>query len=428
MALERRTEGAIVLRSNRKRRGPVSPSLLGVAVASVLSAAACANGDEGDDGVVSPDENDDTAVEETEVEIVDPYEGHSSEIYEDTDHWICHPDLDDDVCADLTATVLAPDGSIEPADLAAAPDPNVDCFYVYPTVSAHPDTNSTLEPGNEEISTVRAQAAPFASTCRVFAPVYRQLTLSAIAEGGFANEEARELAYGDVVDAWRTYVSQHNDGRGVVLMGHSQGSGHLTRLIADEIETEPVLRERVVSAILLGTSLAVPDGEDVGGAFEDLPVCQEPTQVGCVIAFASYPRDAPPEEGARFGYVDDADMRAVCSDPVALSGADVATAILPMEGLLVGATGLVADLEVDDPNVNFLVLPDALEVGCEQSDDHDYLAASLLPGEERPIDGLVEEFDGFGIQWGLHLLDANLALGNLLDIVAEQSEAFAASG
>jgi hypothetical protein len=400
---------------------------MGVAAVSMLAAAACANGDDGGDGAAPADDADDAAVEEPEVEHADPYDGHTSEIYDGTDHWICHPDLDDDVCADLTATLLAPDGSTEPADLAPAAEPSVDCFYVYPTVSAHPETNSTLDPGNEEISTVRAQAAPFASTCRVFAPVYRQLTLAAIAEGAFGDEEARELAYGDVVDAWRTYVSQHNDGRGVVLMGHSQGSGYLIRLIADEIDAEPELRDRVVSAILLGTSLAVPDGEIVGGDFENLPVCQEAGQLGCVIAFSSYPEDAPPEEGARFGYVDDADMRAVCSDPVALAGDDVATAILPMEGLLVGASGLVDDLAVDEPDVSFLVLPEALEVRCEQSEDHDYLAASLLPGEERPIDGLVEEFDGFGIQWGLHLLDVNLGLGNLLDIVAQQSEAFAAS-
>jgi hypothetical protein len=393
-----------------------------------LSVAACADDGEGDGGAVpADDEVDDAVADETELELVDPYAGHSSDIYEDTAHWICHPDLDDDACSDLTATELAPGGPARSADLAVASDPSVDCFYVYPTVSAHPDTNSTLEPGNEEISTVVAQAAPFASTCRVFAPVYRQVTLQGLTEGAFADEDARELAYGDAVDAWRTYVSQHNDGRGVVLIGHSQGAGHLNRLIGEEIDSEPMLRERLVSAILLGSTVAVPNGEDAGGDFDNIPACGEIAQVGCVISFASFPADAPPQEGTRFGYVEDADMRAVCSDPVALAGDDLATTIIPTEGMLVGAAGLVADFEVDDPDVKYLVLPDVLQVSCEQTDDHDYLAASLVPGDSRGVEGLVEEFDAFGIQWGLHLLDANLAMGNLLDVVAGLSEAFAAS-
>lgn len=135
--------------------------------AAALIVAACANGDDGEaDAGPADDQVDDGVADEGTLELVDPYDVHTSEVYGDTTRWICHPDLADDACDDLRAMVLAPDGSTEPADLAAATDPGVDCFYVYPTVSAHPDTNSTLEPGNEEISTVEAQAAPFAASCR----------------------------------------------------------------------------------------------------------------------------------------------------------------------------------------------------------------------------------------------------------------------
>lgn len=47
---------------------------------------------------------------------------------------------------------------------------------------------------------------------RNFAPVYRQITVAGL--GGVAGEDARELAYGDVVDAWKQYVSTDNEGRG----------------------------------------------------------------------------------------------------------------------------------------------------------------------------------------------------------------------
>ena len=40
------------------------------------------------------------------------------------------------------------------------------------------------------------------------------------------------IGYDDVVDAWNYYLAHENHGRGVVLVGHSQGSGVLTGLIA----------------------------------------------------------------------------------------------------------------------------------------------------------------------------------------------------
>ena len=44
----------------------------------------------------------------------------------------------------------------------------------------------------------------------------------------------------------------------------------------------------MISALLLGTSLAVPKGKDVGGAFQRIPLCHSATHTGCVIAYASF--------------------------------------------------------------------------------------------------------------------------------------------
>jgi hypothetical protein len=150
------------------------------------------------------------------------YADHVSEQYAGTENWICHPDLATDECRDLATTVIAPDGAQTVDELAPADAPGFDCFYVYPTTSADPDPNSDLAFDQSETETVRAQVARYASVCRVFAPVYRSITLGAIISAG---AEARDVAYGDVVDAWRSYVVDHNAGRGVVLIGHSLG-GH----------------------------------------------------------------------------------------------------------------------------------------------------------------------------------------------------------
>ena len=133
-----------------------------------------------------------TGSSEANTELPDGYEGYTSETYADDAHWLCKPGIADDVCVgDLDATVVNANGSteVEPHEVAA--DPAIDCFYVYPTTSRDPGVNSDLEPAeNQEIVTVLNQVARLTSECRVFAPVYRQVTLNVI--GGAEARAGRE--------------------------------------------------------------------------------------------------------------------------------------------------------------------------------------------------------------------------------------------
>ena len=104
-----------------------------------------------------------------------------------------------------------------------------------------------------------------------------------------------------------------------MLIGHSQGSGVLTQLIRSEIDGKPV-QPRIISALLLGTSLPVPKGKDVGGAFQHMPLCHSAAQTGCVIAYASFRSTIPPPENSRFGRVQGENMMAACANPAALGG------------------------------------------------------------------------------------------------------------
>ena len=97
----------------------------------------------------------------------------------------------------------------------------------------------------------------------------------AIAGGGGGASLDKGPQYDDVRDAWRYYLEHDNRGRGVVLVGHSQGSFILTELIRQEIDGKPV-QSRLVSAILLGATFAVPRGKDVGGSFQHIPLCRKP--------------------------------------------------------------------------------------------------------------------------------------------------------
>src|SRR2546428_2787283 len=224
--------------------------------------------------------------------------------YSKSESWLCRPGRQDACAVDLTTTIVAANGKRTRETWAANPKAPIDCFYVYPTVSTDATPNSDMVAGPEELNVIRAQFARFGSRCRVYAPLYRQVTLTALRAFLAGRTMAIDLAlgYNDVVDAWKYYLEHDNQGRGVVLIGHSQGSGVLTQLIRNEIDGKPV-QERLISALLLGTSLAVPKGKDVGGAFKQVPVCRSASQTGCVIAYASFRSNAPPPPNSRFGKV-----------------------------------------------------------------------------------------------------------------------------
>jgi len=219
--------------------------------------------------------------------------------------WICSPASDD--CIDgVTPVAVAADGTLTPADPDdyITTDPPIDCFYVYPTISRDPGINSDLAPHEEETWVTRNQAAPLTTGCRVFAPIYRQVTLTGLARRASGTEigpEAREAAYADVLAAWNFYLEHDNNRRGVVVVGHSQGSGLLTRLIAEAIDADPAARDLLVSAFLAGSNVQVPVGEDVGGVFQNVPLCRAADQIGCVVAWVSFRSTSPPPDDALFG-------------------------------------------------------------------------------------------------------------------------------
>src|SRR5665213_463206 len=190
--------------------------------------------------------------------------------YANSAAWLCRPDKTaGNACSvDLTTTVVQANGTESVEHYKADPKAAIDCFYVYPTVSNDPGVVSDMNPGSEEINVVKVQFARLGAKCRLYAPMYRQVTLTALRAGmsgkplpGQNDPRWRKLGYDDVVDAWNYYLAHDNHGRGVVLVGHSQGSGVLTQVIKNEIDGKPV-QAKLVSAILMGTRLPVDKGRD----------------------------------------------------------------------------------------------------------------------------------------------------------------------
>jgi len=353
--------------------------------------------------------------------------------YSKPNTWLCRPGRQDACTVDLSTTVIDANGKLTREAFTPSPNAPIDCFYVYPTVSNDPTPNSDMDAGPEEKSVIRAQFARFGSVCRLYAPLYRQVTLTALraAIGGKPMATDRMLAYNDVLDAWNYYLQHDNKGRGVVLIGHSQGSGVLTALIKNEIDGKPV-QSKIVSALLLGTSLPVPKGKDVGGAFKNMPLCHSASQTGCVVTYASFRANVPPPPNSRFGRVQGEDMMAACTNPAALGGGSGELhAYLGSRG-----SGLTSSEAAPPPWVNpakpidtpFVSLPGMLTSECVSNEKGSYLAITVHANPEEPrtndIPGDVVVAGQVFADWGLHLIDVNLAIGNLVDIVGQESKAY----
>jgi DUF3089 family protein len=363
-------------------------------------------------------------------EATNPYPGYSSATYADPAHWLCRPDKDDVCDHDMDATSIKANGKTKVERFRAAQKPKIDCFYIYPTISTDTTGNSDLVPGDDqELFVVRQQAARLGAVCRVFAPVYRQITLTALLSllGGNPTTIDRDLAYADVVDAWKHYVANDNQGRGVVLIGHSQGAGVLTQLIKNEIDQVPAVRERLVSAILLGTSLQVPTGQDVGGDFKNVPLCRSKKQTGCAITYGSFRATAPPPANSLFGTSGGPGLEAACTNPANLAGGSgTLHPYLPADGKSLPILPPSTPDWGAPVSTPFVALPDFVSAECAEHDGFHYLAITV---HGDPADPRIDDIGGdITPEWGLHLVDANVAMGDLVTVTRSQAKAFGKKG
>src|ERR1700694_1486508 len=128
------------------------------------------------------------------------YAGYNSPVYSNKAHWLCRPDLapSRNICArDLATTAVAADGSLTIHHYLVARKPAFDCFYVYPTVDPGPGANASLEGSHAaEVSVTVTQAAPFGRACRMYVPLYRQVTLAVLAGSAPRQPNSGAIAYG----------------------------------------------------------------------------------------------------------------------------------------------------------------------------------------------------------------------------------------
>ncbi len=348
--------------------------------------------------------------------------------------WLCGPGVAHDPCRPSLSTTFyrgwdARTGAATPRRDRAR---GVDCFYVYPTVSDQPTRLATRRADPEVRSIARYQAARFSQLCRVYAPVYRQATVPAL-QAGKTTRGDYLTAYGDVEKAFDAFLRRIGPRRGFVLLGHSQGSYHLQRLIRRRIDNHRALRRRLVSAVLLGGNVTVRAKSDRGGTFRRVPTCRRPTQLACVIAFSTF--NATPPAGAIFGrgasrvarflgLPEGSKLEAACTNPAALGSSRSVplTSVIPTApfapGTLIAAGISLLGLQWPAPPTTFVQSDGAFTGRCSRAGGARVLRIASAPG--TPVAKASPTPD-----WGLHLVDVNVAQGDLVKVIRRQIRAYA---
>ena len=361
--------------------------------------------------------------------------------YADPAAWLCLPEGGGraggtDACArdDLAVDVVAADGTVTREAFVADPDAPADCFYVYPTTSRDEAFNADMVPGEEaEIRTTAGQFARFGVACRLYAPMYRQQSIAGLRDvflGGDGGDQ--DTAYADVARAFRQFLEERNGGRPFVLYGHSQGTGMLKRLIAEEVADSPAA-DRLLGAYLLGLNVMVPtEGSDAEPELA-LPPCGAAGQTGCLVAFATYHEDHPPPADALFGRSAEAGLRPLCVNPAALLSQET-MGMAPM-GMVWPAEGFGDSIRAGDDwgagvTARLVRAPGLVTGRCVADGSLGYLEIALTDGprDVRPDDlgGEIMLLRRPQRRWGLHIADAAVAQDDLIEMVRQQSAAYAA--
>jgi hypothetical protein len=347
--------------------------------------------------------------------------------------WLCKPKQENDPCTEpLTATVVQTSGETSRQEAQVAKKPSIDCFYVYPTVSEQEGENASLQIEPTETQVAIDQASRFSQDCKVYAPMYPQITLTALKheeEGKPISPQASIIAYSGVLSAFEEYLAKYNKGRGFVLIGHSQGSLMLEQLIKEQIDTNAALRKQLVSAVLLGGNVLVPEGQLVGGTFKTVPACAAAAQTHCVIAYSTFLKEPP--EGAFFGrensplvggHVEGQEV--VCVNPALLAQDGTAGGLLPYANTtpFPGQLGFVQQVPTEqEAGVKWIESPGEYTGQCHKENGASWLQVGPVG---TPVDPPSYVEENLGPDWGLHLYDVNIALGNLVEDVALQATAY----
>ncbi|HEX8326429.1 MAG TPA: DUF3089 domain-containing protein [Hymenobacter sp.] len=189
------------------------------------------------------------------------------------------------------ADAVPPNSGLRDEQATAA----ADVFFIHPTTyywrqGWNANLSSSKLNRYTDRSAIRHQATVFNAAGRIYAPRYRQATLYSFFDEQTPNSQAAlDFAYADVKVAFQYYLAHYNQGRPIIIAGHSQGTHHATRLLHDLFENNPKLRRQLVAAYLIGYKVKPNE-------YQTIRPCADSLETGCFVTYnaAATGYDYPP--------------------------------------------------------------------------------------------------------------------------------------
>jgi len=174
---------------------------------------------------------------------------------------------------------------------ASVSELEADVFYVYPTlITSKKDIRwnvpitDTVQNTKVLNSAVRFQASAWATSGKLYVPYYRQAHLRSYYQLENGGEEALKLAYSDIKAAFELYLKKYNNGRPVIIVGHSQGSTHCILLLKDFFDDKP-LQKQLIAAYIPGIGIKKDE-------FKTIQIMTKPYETGGFVSWNTHKRNS----------------------------------------------------------------------------------------------------------------------------------------
>ena len=204
--------------------------------------------------------------------------------YENLESWAAHPSKTDSVIDVFYTT--------EKENLKA------DVFYIYPTLltdNKNDSWNSDIKDPNQNSVVrniaIRYQASAWANAGRIYSPLYRQVHYRSFYEPYTSNggKKAGEIAYDDIRRAFIFYLEKFNQGRPIIIAGHSQGAYHCKTLLKEFFDGKE-LQNQLVAAYIPGTRVDINE-------FNTIHALKDPVDIKGYLSWNTFRINKKPKKG-----------------------------------------------------------------------------------------------------------------------------------
>jgi len=194
--------------------------------------------------------------------------------YESLSNWLVHPEKNQD-----KYSFLSKNNNLLKADV----------FFVVPTLFSdkrNESWNTSVDDDNfSEIlmqSSIKYQATAWMDAGNLYSPNYRQAHFRVFDERYWDNggQDAYNLAYEDIKKSFEVYLQKFNNGKPIIIAGHSQGSGHLVKLLKEFFDGKE-LQKKLIAAYLPGAIIKEND-------FFDLKLMESEEETGGYLTWNTF--------------------------------------------------------------------------------------------------------------------------------------------